>query len=316
MPFSVLLQGYPKSDIPVVQVQGPAVQGMFLHLIQEVDPEVSARLHDDDKYRPYTLSPLGEGEPTPNPSREGNFRRGFQGFRLPRERMLKNGTPCYLRITLLEDDLFPTLSRYFLDRAEPTFRLGDTEFVVTGVFQERGNTPQTPLKGGMNPPLTPPRRGITPPYPPQGGIQWSQYLSYADLINHAPQTNRRIVLRFLTPTSFRRGNMDFLLPDPRLVFRSYRKRFEEFYSVAFLADFEEQVEYHTGISNLKRLQTEIIKTKRIPLLGFTGRVTYEIDRKASPDLIFQMNLLAEYAFFCGTGRKTTMGMGQTVVVRK
>ena len=65
-----------------------------------------------------------------------------------------------------------------------------------------------------------------------------------------------------------------------------------------------------SIANLKRLQNEKLPTKRIPLLGFTGRVTYEIDRKASPDLIFQMNLLAEYAFFCGTGRKTTMGWGR------
>jgi hypothetical protein len=47
MPFSSLLQGYPTSDIPVAQVQGPAVQGMFLHLIQEVDPAVGQKLPQD-----------------------------------------------------------------------------------------------------------------------------------------------------------------------------------------------------------------------------------------------------------------------------
>ena len=109
--------------------------------------------------------------------------------------------------------------------------------------------------------------------------------------------------------------MDFPLPDPRLVFRSYLTRFKEFASFAFLSDFEEQVEFYTGIANLKHLETEIIKTKKVALLGFTGRVTYEIDRRASPDLILQMNLLAAYAFFCGTGRKTTVGMGQTVAVK-
>ena len=298
MPFSLLLQGYPTTDVPVAHVQGPALQGMFLHLMQAVDPAVSARLHNDDKYRPYTLSPLGIGELTPGhsqegkthpyPSQEGNF----QGFRLPRESRLRSGAPCYLRITLLEDNLFPTFGRYFLDRAEPTFMLGETEFVVTGVMNE--STHPVPLPGGES--------------------QWSQYLSYADLINRASQTNRRISLRFLTPTSFRRGKVDFPLPDPRLVFRSYQKRFEEFYSVAFLPDFEEQVEFHTGIANLKHIETGIIKTKNVTLLGFTGRVTYEIDRHASPDLIFQMNLLAEYAFFCGTGRKTTVGMGQTILI--
>lgn len=81
-------------------------------------------------------------------------------------------------------------------------------------------------------------------------IQWSQYLSYAELIDRAVHTTQRIRLRFLTPTSFRRGRVDFPLPEPRLVFQSYRKRFTEFYQVAFLPDFEEQVEYHTGISNI------------------------------------------------------------------
>jgi CRISPR-associated endoribonuclease Cas6 len=292
MPFSLLLQGYPTTDVPVAHVQGPALQGMFLHLMQAVDPAVSARLHNEDKYRPYTLSPLGIGEPTPGPSQEGNFQRGLQGLWQTRASLLKRGTPCYLRITLLEDNLFPTFGRYFLDRAEPTFMLGETEFVVTGVLNE--STHPSPL--------------------PEGEFQWSQYLSYADLINRASQTNRRISLRFLTPTSFRRGKVDFPLPDPRLVLQSYRKRFEEFYAVAFLPDFEEQVEFHTGIANLKYLETGIIKTKNVSLLGFTGRVTYEIDRNASPDLIFQMNLLAEYAFFCGTGRKTTVGMGQTILI--
>jgi CRISPR-associated endoribonuclease Cas6 len=56
----------------------------------------------------------------------------------------------------------------------------------------------------------------------------------------------------------------------------------------------------------------LIRTKNVSIVGFTGTVSYEIDRKASPELIFQMNLLAHDAFFCGTGRKTTVGMGQTV----
>ena len=78
------------------------------------------------------------------------------------------------------------------------------------------------------------------------------------------------------------------------------------------ADFDQQVEYYTGIADMYRLQTAGIRTKRVQLIGFTGKVTYYIDHKAPPDLVFQMNLLADYAFFCGTGRKTTIGMGQTV----
>ena len=33
------------------------------------------------------------------------------------------------------------------------------------------------------------------------------------------------------------------------------------------------------------------------------------------ELVGQMHVLAEFAFFCGTGKKTTVGMGQTVQLR-
>jgi len=273
MPFSILIQGYPRHDAPVPHVQGPAVQGMFLHLLREVEPAVCERLHDDSQYRPYTLSPLGLGEPSAD----------FQGFRLPRQADIRAGTPCYVRVTLLEDSLFPTFSTYFLSENTSTFRLGSTQFTVTAVHC---TTEQS--------------------------MPWSTYESYVTLIESASPRSRKISLHFLTPTSFRRGDVDFPLPDPRLVFRSYRKRFEEFYQIAFLPDFDEQVEFYTGIHRIDGLRTNLIKTKRVQLGGFTGEVTYIIDKKAPPDLAFQMNLLADYALFCGTGRKTTMGMGQTV----
>ncbi len=283
MPFSLILYGYPTRDAPVPRVQGPAVQGMFLHLLGDVDPATVQRLHTENMYRPYTLSPLGIGKLPTLPLRDDG-KRGFQSFWLPTTRHVKRKTPCYVRITLLEDALFPTFSRYFLSRAEPTFRLGNTQFVVTNVIVTQG-----------------------------ADNSWSTYKQYHELVEHASmQRSRKISLHFLTPTSFRRGNVDCPLPDPRLVFGSYRQRFEEFYEFKFLPDFDEQVEYYTGISYIKHVNTELIRTKKVNLAGFTGHITYQIERRATDDLVLQMNLLANYAFFCGTGRKTTVGMGQTV----
>lgn len=276
MPFSILLQGYPTSDVPASHVQGPSVQGMFLHLLEEVDPSVNQRLHNDSRYRPYTLSPLGVG----------TRHNTFQGFRLPRGGALRQKPPCYLRITLLDDDLFPTFRQYFLDRVEPTFRLGDTTFVVTGIL-EPDTQSQIP--------------------------QWTQYRSYAELLNMAIRS-QNITLRFLTPTSLGRGDVDLPLPIPRLVFQSYLKRFQEFHSYKFLPDLLEQIDFYTGIAHLDRLRTDTIKTKRITLRGFVGEVSFEISKKAPPDLIWQMQLLADFAFFCGAGKKTTIGMGQTLRV--
>ena len=196
MPFSIVINGFPKQNVPVPHVQGPALQGMFLHVMDEVDPSISARLHDDRSYRPYTLSPLGIGE-------RG---RQFKGFQLPRERNLRAGTPCYVRITMLEDALFPIFSRYFLARPQPTFRLGETEFIVTSVLATSEND-----------------------------NDWSRYVSYEELLvgrgyvpterDDAPadKLERRIKLRFVTPTSFSKGDIDLPLPLPRLVFQGYLK---------------------------------------------------------------------------------------------
>lgn len=311
MPFSMLMTGYPTQEIAMAQAQGPALQGMFLHLLESVDPGVAQRLHVDNRYRPYTLSPLeisvftqGQsssdfsraargrtGKPAPGPFQAGSGLTGkfreirFDGFRLPGSQQLQPGDSCSVRITLLEDGLFPTFSRYFLTQAEPTFRLGSVDFQVTNVLVTGDN-----------------------------GNFWSRYTSYSDLIMRAARQGeqRRIALRFLSPTSFRNGDVDLPLPLPRLVFQSYFKRFCEFYPVEFLPEFEDLVERYTGIGRMDWVRTEAIKTKRIVLAGFTGDVTFQIDQNAPADLVRQMNLLADFAFFCGTGRKTSIGLGQTV----
>lgn len=273
MPFSIVMNGYPQHALPVAQAQGPALQGMLLHLLEQVDPAVSARLHNDNRYRPYTLSPLGIGE-------RG---RGFSGFRLPRERELRAGMPCYARVTFLEDGLFPTFSRFFLSAPNPTLRLGRTEFVVTEVLAT-----------------------------PDSGNVWSSYVSYEQLIaRNVERRDRQIALRFVTPTSFRARDVDLPLPVPRLVFQSYVKRLQEFYPMEFLPDFVELVEQHTGIARIARFRTDTITTNKTVLNGFVGEVTFVIGKAAPAELASQMHLLADFAFFCGTGKKTTVGMGQT-----
>lgn len=272
---------------------------MFLHLISEVDPAVNQRLHDDSRYRPYTLSPLGLGDFSTTipderggsaPGQGGPRRRGggFQGFRISARQRLQPGRAYSVRITLLEDELFPTFSRYFLTRAEPTFQLGSVEFQVTNVLVSSDH-----------------------------GSPWSRYISYPELITRAVNKTRqrRIGLRFLSPTSFRSGDVDLPLPLPRLVFQSYLRHFRACYPVEFLPDFVEQVEHYTGIGRIDWMRTETIKTKQVILSGFTGDAWFHVDRKAPPELLWQMHLLADFAFFCGTGRKTTVGMGQTMRIK-
>lgn len=275
MPFSILLNMSPQTDVPVAHVQGSALQGMFLHLMQQIDPAVSAQLHDEAGYRPFTLSPLGVY----------NEVSRFQGFWLPGDTILSPKTACYVRVTLLDDALFSVFNQYFQSVSKAIVTLAETEFVVTDMLNASDTR-----------------------------NEWSRSSTYPELIDQAlrHQRKRKLRLRFMTPTSFSQGKIDLPLPLPRLVFQSYKKRFERFYQVTFLPDFEKQVEYAVGISNLKQIKTAVIQTKKVKLIGFTGEVVFSIHSQAPPELVFQLNLLADFSFFCGTGKKTTVGMGQTI----
>lgn len=276
MPYSMLIPLTPTTDAPVAQIHGPAIQAMVLQRIQQVDPGLAAQLHDAPGSRPFTLSPLGTVD----------YEHRFQVFHLSRQQSVAAGTTCYLRVTLLADELFPVLRQVFFEPPGLTVLLGTNEFALTTGQEFWENEPS-----------------------------WVSSRSYPELIDRALQHQRRrkFSLKFITPTSFSQGDLDLPLPLPRLVFHSYKKRFEQFYQVVFLPDFEALVERFVGVASLKHIRTEMMQTKKVPLIGFVGDVVFVLLPQTPPELIFQINLLAEFATFCGTGKKTVLGMGQTAL---
>jgi len=69
-----------------------------------------------------------------------------------------------------------------------------------------------------------------------------------------------------------------------------------------------------GISAIDNMYTRTHDLGRgRPPVGFLGEVTFSITkaRALNQAHVWQLNALADYAPFCGTGRKTTLGMGQT-----
>jgi len=59
------------------------------------------------------------------------------------------------------------------------------------------------------------------------------------------------------------------------------------------------------------LRQEPARFGRFQVPGQVGHVIWRC-QDGTESLIRQINALADYAFFCGTGVKTAMGMGQTV----
>ncbi len=186
-----------------------------------------------------------------------------------------DGRPAF-RFTLLDDDLYPALSQ--------------------GV----SHTPTVEVVGR---PLALPADG------PQ-----VQHRSYTEMSTEA-WTQTRIRMRFLSPTSFRSHEMHYPLPDPCLVYQSWLNRWNMFapedlrINVALL----DIAAAHVAVSRYD-LQTRMVDLGRNrKAIGFVGMVKYSVvrARKIGDEWLRRLNLLADFAAFCGTGHKTAHGMGQT-----
>jgi len=153
-------------------------------------------------------------------------------------------------------------------------------------------------------------------------VRWSDaritHRSYALLLTGVRPADH-IEMEFVSPTTFRAGDLDLPLPEPGAVFRSWLSRWNDFappdrrISTALL----DVVRANVAISG-HRLWTEKHDLGRSQVVGFVGQVTYVITqaRRLNQALVWQLNALADYAEFCGTGRKTTHGMGQTRRMRR
>jgi len=121
---------------------------------------------------------------------------------------------------------------------------------------------------------------------------------------------RQIDMEFLTPTVFRSGGRrNNVFPEPALVFGSYWNRWQALSPVKMDEDLKSNFE---KISVTRyRLETGIWDFGSYQEVGYSGTCRFEIDPNVPDDKIACINALSDFAQFCGTGAKTTMGMGQT-----
>jgi len=127
------------------------------------------------------------------------------------------------------------------------------------------------------------------------------------------QLAKTLTLSFITPTSFRRKGHHLPLPWPVNVFHSYLRRWNDFSGIpvddeAFLAWVDESV-------LITRHQLESVKVaagKQGKVTGFLGAVEFALTNEATqPHFQRLFTALGQFAPYCGTGHKTTFGLGQT-----
>lgn len=125
---------------------------------------------------------------------------------------------------------------------------------------------------------------------------------------------KTLALSFITPTSFRHKNHHFPLPLPFHVFQSYLRRWNLFSD--YLVDSDSFLEWVNNHVIILRHQLHTLKVaggKKGMLTGFVGAIEYGLSTQGSRNQDFRQLLFAlgKLAPYCGTGHKTTFGLGQT-----
>jgi len=138
--------------------------------------------------------------------------------------------------------------------------------------------------------------------------------TYQQLLIAEPALSRNVKLSFVTPTSFRSKGYHFPLPVPENVFHSYLRRWNNFSGVNFdQAEFMNWIDENVIISRHKLESHKVAAGKKGMVTGFTGAVEFAIGRSGQnrPDFVQLFYALGRLAPYCGTGHKTTFGLGQT-----
>lgn len=276
MPHSLILNLLPQSPIPTQFLTGRHLHALFLSLVSSVDRKLGDYLHEPKSDKAFTLGPLqvvhrNTAYRTPTKARSQNSTLQWE-----HSQAIPTGTPCWWRISLLDDTLFGQLTQLWLNlNPEHPWHLGPADLHITSIL----GTPQS-----------------TQP--------WANAMPYTQLYEQASESDRQIEFSFCTPTAFRQSNYDCALPTRDLVFNSLINRWNQYSGIELSKTLIEPI-----FPSFFEIRTEIVADSRSKFIGCVGAMHFRILGDVSPLVIQQINALADFALYSGVGRKTTMGMG-------
>ncbi|WP_225894645.1 CRISPR-associated endoribonuclease Cas6 [Leptolyngbya sp. O-77] len=138
--------------------------------------------------------------------------------------------------------------------------------------------------------------------------------TYKQLFDVAIPPNPAIALSFRSPTSFRRHKHHFPLPVPVNLFHSYLRRWNDFSELEYdQEDFLDWIDQSVIITRHHLQSVKTVAGKRGSVTGFTGAIEISLSKTALEDSEYVQLFMAlgRLAPYCGTGHKTTFGLGQT-----
>ncbi len=189
------------------------------------------------------------------------------------------GADYFFRLTFLRGDVFAYFMDAVLKSAGHTLRVSSATFLIDCVVSNKSESSEC------------------------GHQDYEEVLSLA-------RPSAKVSLQFLTPTAFRSGGKrNVLFPEAKLVFNSYFSKWQRFSPVKLS---ESITKYWQDIILARyKCATRILDFGTYQETGFQGNCVFELPDFLNEDELRALNALADFAFYCGTGAKTTMGMGQT-----
>ena len=267
MPHSLVLNLLPLSSIPLQFLTGRHLHALFLTLVSSVDKDLGDYLHQSNADKAFTLSPLQVCR---------DIRRCAQTLHWEHKKTIPAGTPCWWRISLLDDTLFSKLTQLWLNlNPEHPWHIGPADLQITSIL----GTPQS-----------------TQP--------WANASTYAQIYEQASECDRQINLLFATPTAFRQLKYDTALPTKELVFNSLLNRWKKYSDIEI-----SHLSLESVFPSFFDIRTEIVADSRSKFIGCVGVLNFRILGEVEPLAIKQINALADFALYSGVGRKTPMGLG-------
>ncbi len=300
MPYAITIKCYVKSGAKAADVSGYHIHAAFFNILSEGNEQISTKLHSEEGRKAFTVSPLfGKsslvaGRWSLDSKSLVVGRSSLNRNPKTKDQGLKTGNETWFRVTLLDDSVFPIFSLRFLGNPNPVIRLGTMELLVREVK----------VTGGK-------------------GAWWSGFSDYKKLYDTAEPLDE-ITLQFATPTSFKQGDTNTLFPIPKLAFKGYLEKWNKYSGMALAVRQTPSLRIATSdpedslldkiedsfILSQYELKTLPFSDGRAVIPGFVGTCTFKIKSK-DKEFLKAVNLLADFSFFAGTGRKTTNGMGMT-----
>lgn len=268
MPYSLIINLTPVSSISTNYLSGRHLHALFLSLVSAVDQELGNHLHYSQSDKAFSLSPLQIDNP----------KHGSGQLQWKHKTSIPKGTPCWWRISLLDDELFGKLTQLWLNlNSSHSWHLGSAKLNIASI------------QGTPNP-----------------NQPWANSCLYPELYEQASETETTFKFTFATPAAFRQGKQDTTLPTPELVFNSLWRRWNKYSGIEF-----SNLPIKNIFPSFFNLQTVITSDSRSKFIGCVGEISYRLFGEVDPLHIKQFNALADFALYSGIGRKNTMGFGMT-----